>query len=93
MSESETRNPVDVYDYLGFVLQSLAELGWSKLGLQPDMSTGQIEPPDLEQAKAAIDAADAVAQVVLGRLDDGDRRQLQNVLRDLRVNYVERAKA
>lgn len=92
MSETDNRKPVDVFDYLGFVLQSLTELAWSKLGLQPDMSTGQIEPPNLEQAKAAIDAADAVAQQVMAKLDDDDRRQLQNMIRDLRVNYVERSK-
>ena len=92
MSDSEQAKPIDVYEYMGFMLQSLSELAWAKLGLQPDMSTGKVEPLDLEQAKAAIDAADTIAGQLVPKLDDEDRRQVQNLMRDLRVNYMERAK-
>jgi hypothetical protein len=40
----------------------------------------------------AIDAAAALAGVIEPQLeDDADRRRVQNLVRDLRVNYVQKA--
>ncbi len=91
MSDSPQAEPVNIYEFLSMMLESTTQIAWSKLGLQHDLATGQIQPLDLEQAKAAIDAADALAKIVEPKLDDEDRRTIQNLIRDLRVNYVQRS--
>ncbi len=49
---------------------------------------------DLEQAQFAIDTLDMVALKTQGNLTDEESRLLTNVLRDLKLNYVdEKAKA
>ena len=90
MNESD-RSPATVYDYLAVILQQLAEISWQKLGLQTDMVTGKLEP-DLAQAKVAIDLVAHIASVIEPQLDGSDQRTLQNTVRDLRVNYVQRSK-
>ena len=89
MEANESSKPVDGYEVLGMMLQQCVELSWQKLGLQPDFMTGKISP-DLSQAKALIDAASAIGDILLPQLEDGDRRTVQNSIRDLRVNYVQR---
>ena len=56
------------------------------------MVTGRIEA-NLPEAKIAIDLASHISGLVESQLDADDRRQLQNVMRDLRVNYVQRVGA
>jgi len=89
---AEAKKPIDLYEVLGFMLQQITELGWQKLGLQPDFATGKIEP-DLDQAKLAIDVASYIATQVEGKLDESDRRTLQNTVRDLKLNYVNRVQS
>ncbi|CAN1513360.1 Protein of unknown function DUF1844 [Fimbriimonadaceae bacterium] len=74
------------------MLQQSIELSWQKLGLQPDFMTGRIEP-DLAQAKVMIDVASQLADAAIPQLDDADRRTVQNSIRDLKVNYVQRVGA
>lgn len=91
MSETPQQEPVDVSAALVQLTDFLSALAWQKLGLQPDLSTGKVHK-DLEQAKLAIDAVAAIVPLIEERLDGEDRRQLQNLVRDLRVNYVEKVK-
>ena len=85
--------PIDVFEALATSLDLFAALAWQKMGLQPDMATGRIAP-DMKQAKAAVDAAAAIATVLEPVLeDDADRRQVQNLVRDLRINYLEKSGA
>jgi hypothetical protein len=85
----EEKQPVDLYEVLGYMLQQLTEVSWQKLGLQPDYITGKIEP-DLTQAKLGIDVISHVASLIEPKLDEADRRVLNNTVRDLRLNYVNR---
>jgi hypothetical protein len=90
---TDSPKPVpSVYDHLGIILQQLVEVAWQKLGIQPDMVTGRIEA-NFPEAKVAIDLASHISGLVEPQLDADDRRQLQNVMRDLRVNYVQRVGA
>lgn len=89
MAEQPTQ-PVDVREVLAFMIDQTAGFAWQKLGLQPDMATGAIHR-DLAQARIAIDATAALSGVLEPNLDDEDRRQLQNLVRDLRVNFVEKS--
>ena len=85
----EEKKPVDLPEILGYMLQQLTEITWQKLGLQPDYLTGKIEP-DLAQAKLGIDVISHVASLIEPKLDEADRRVLNNTVRDLRLNYVSR---
>jgi hypothetical protein len=82
--------PVDVREVIAFMIDQTAAFAWQKMGLQPDMATGAIHR-DLAQARIAIDATAALCGVLEPNLDEDDRRQLQNLVRDLRVNFVEKS--
>lgn len=85
--------PVDVFETVAHMMDIFASLAWQKLGLQPDIATGKITP-DMKQAKAAIDATAALAAIIEPELDDAtERRNVQNLVRDLRVNFVEKSGA
>lgn len=71
------------------LIDQMASISWQKLGLQPDIMTGQIHP-DIVQARTAIDATAKLAEVLEAGLDDEDKRRLQGLVRDLRVNWVEK---
>lgn len=83
--------PIDVHSFLAVMLDQLASLAWQKMGLQTDPLTGKPEP-DLVQARVAIDVAESIAKALEGALDEEDRRQMHNLIRDLKVNYVEQSK-
>ncbi len=89
--ESAPKEPVDVYQLLTIVVEQLDAIGWAKLGLRPDIITGQIHQ-DLVQARAAIDALAKIVEVLESVLDDEDKRRLHGMVRDLRVNWVEKNK-
>jgi hypothetical protein len=90
MSDQEAQAPVDVFEFLAVVIEQTTALAWQKMGLQPDFVTGEIVK-DLDQARAAVDAAAALAALVEPRLDDDDRRRMQNLVRDLKINFVEKS--
>jgi hypothetical protein len=69
----------------------LAAVAWQKLGLQPDPMLGKVEQ-NLEEAKLAIDLTSHLASFLQPRLDEEDKRQMHNLIRDLRINYVEKTK-
>jgi hypothetical protein len=92
MSESSPALPVDVFDVILMVSDQMATLAWQKLGLQPDLVTGKTQL-DLDQAKVAIDLVAHLAHVIDSKLDESDRRQLQGLVRDLRLNYVQKSSA
>ncbi|MBS1723212.1 MAG: DUF1844 domain-containing protein [Armatimonadetes bacterium] len=87
----EERRSVDVYEVLSVMVEQLSAIAWQKMGLQADFITGKTEQ-DLPQCKAAVDATAALVQIMEPKLDEEDRRQVQNLVRDLRINFVERAK-
>lgn len=88
--EDETR-PIDVYEYAVKMLDVWASIAWSKMGLTPDIITGTMST-DLAQAKVAINVAASLAETVEGQLDDEDRRRVQGLVRDLKINYVQKSK-
>lgn len=98
MSEQEKADaaaqaePLSVYTVLVAMVDQLAAISWQKLGLQPDLLTGKIAR-DLDEAKVAIDLTTHIAGFVEPKLDEEDKRRLHNLIRDLRINYVEQSKA
>ncbi len=83
--------PLDVYDHLAQSLDLWAAIAWSKLGLSPDIINGSISM-DLAPAKVAIDVAANFAEIIENRLEPEDRRKVQGLVRDLRINYVQKSK-
>lgn len=91
MADNETPEPMDVYSVIMTMTETMASVAWIKLGLQPDFSTGKLEK-DLEQAKVAIDLTTHLASFIEGQLDEDDKRRIHTLVRDLRLNYVEKMK-
>lgn len=89
--ESQDKQPISVYDVIVIMIDQIAGLAWQKLGLQPDMVTGQIHK-DVAEAKVAIDLVAQLAAQVETRLDADDRREMQKLISNLRLNYVEKSK-
>ncbi|MFZ4506946.1 MAG: DUF1844 domain-containing protein [Fimbriimonas sp.] len=89
--DAEPKEPISVEAVLMMMVEQLSSIAWQKLGLQPDFVTGKIER-DLAQAKLAIDATADLTKHVDSKLDEEDRRKLSSLIRDLRINYVEKTK-
>jgi uncharacterized membrane-anchored protein len=83
--------PIDVYDVIMVMVDNMAAIAWQKLGLQPDLITGKVEK-DLVQAKTAIDLTTHLASFIEPRLDEEDKRRMHSLVRDLRINYVDKSK-
>lgn len=94
MSDQESgapREPLSVYAAIAMMVDQTASLSWQKLGLQHDPITGTLHQ-DLAQAKVAIDLTAHLSGLIESQLDEEDRRRIQNLIRDLRINFVERSK-
>ena len=91
MSEEPEKQPLSVYDFLMAMIDQAAGLAWQKLGLQPDFVTGKIAP-DFAEARVAIDLVAKLSAMIDEKLDDSDRREMQNLVSNLRLNYVEKTK-
>ncbi|MCB8933794.1 MAG: DUF1844 domain-containing protein [Fimbriimonadaceae bacterium] len=87
----EAPEPLSVFSILTFMVDQMAAVAWQKLGLQPDMVTGTIHA-DLAEAKVAIDVTTHLSTFIEGKLDDEDKRRIHTLVRDLRMNYVQKAK-
>ena len=83
--------PLSVYTMLLAMTDQLAAIAWQKLGLQPDIMTGKVHR-ELEEAKLAIDLTTHLASFIEPKLDEDDKRRIHNLIRDLRINYVEQSK-
>lgn len=66
-----------------------ARLAWEHLGLVPGARTGQIAT-DLAEAGRAIDAADFLVKLLHAHLSPDRRRDLDHLVADLKVNYVQK---
>lgn len=89
-SESQVREPLDVYDVVAVMVDQMAGMAWQKMGLQADPMTGKIEK-NVEQARAAIDIVEELCRHIEPRLDGEDLRQIQNLKRDLKINFVQQS--
>lgn len=88
---AESPQPLVVDELVVMMIDQLAAVAWQKMGLQPDMLTGQIDR-NMEGAKLAIDAVAALVPLAEGKLDENDRREMHNLVRNLRLNFVEKSK-
>ena len=82
--------PVDVYALLKSFIGLLGAHTWQWLGLVKNPVTGNIEK-DLTQAKIAIDSISLMMGQLEAKLDASEQRELQGLLSDLRMNYVQQS--
>jgi len=93
MAESESENPkkpISIYDILAILIEQMSSISWQKLGLQPDPVAGSIAV-DLVEAKVAIDVTAHLVQQLESQLDEEDKRRVHSLVRDLRINYVQKS--
>ncbi len=93
MSDIESENPktpISIYDILAILIEQMSSISWQKLGLQPDPATGTIVV-NLAEAKVAIDVTAHLSIQLESQLDEDDRRRIHNIVRDLRINYVQKS--
>lgn len=84
------QEPVDVVTVVLWMVQELQAQAWIKMGLWKDPVTDQMVT-DLPQAKIAIDSVAALVEVVRPHLSDEQRREMERLLTDLRLNFVQRS--
>jgi len=93
--QAQPEAPVQI-DATGVVLTCvslLASKAWEAMGLVPSPVTKKIER-HLEEAQLAIDAAAGLVDLVRGKVGEAERRELDTLLMNLRINFVEqRSKA
>ncbi len=87
----DEQKSLDVYESAVEMLDVWTSISWSKMGLMPDIMSGKTVR-DLPQAKVAINVASFLAETVEGRLDEEDRRRVQGIVRDLKLNYVQKSR-
>lgn len=73
---------------LATCISLLAGKAWEAMGLVPNSATKKIERK-LEDAQLAIDAAAALADLVRPRLSEPERREVEVLVSNLRLNFVE----
>ncbi len=83
--------PLDVYQMITMMVDQMAAVAWTKMGLQPDFVTGKVEAPDLDQAKVAIDLTTHMSTFIEPKLEEDDKRRIHALIRDLRMNWVQRS--
>ncbi len=82
--------PLDLPTALSFCVNMLNEVAWMKMGLIPNPLNGKVER-DLTQAKAAIDAVSDLVPRLEPFIPEAQRRDLQVMLSNLRINFVQQS--
>ncbi len=87
-SEDVDRVPLQAVDLLRWCVSLLATSAWQAMGLIPDQATHKTERK-LDDARLAIDATGALIDHLRPRVDAAERRELETLLSNLRLNFVE----
>lgn len=90
-NEPGDNDPLPTIDFATFIL-SLSHSALMHLGEAPHPETDRVEP-NLPLAKQNIDLLGLLEEKTKGNLTGDEERLLAQVLFDLRMRYVERAKA
>jgi Domain of unknown function (DUF1844) len=77
-------------DLVHSFLSLLAMKAWEGMGLVPNALTGKTQK-NLDDSRLAIDAYAAVFEVLRSRVDEGPRREMENLLTTLRLNFVDKS--
>ncbi len=80
----EEMRRITVPDYLAHLLVSLSSMAFQRLGLTPDTAAER----DLAQSRMAIDAFEALANVLSSRLGEQDASMYRSTVHQMRMAYV-----
>lgn len=86
--EDPLPEPISVYQVIMIMTEQMASIAWQKLGLQPDPLTGTLAK-NLDEARVAIDVTAGLAAFMEPSLDAEDKRKIHDLIRDLKVNYLQ----
>jgi hypothetical protein len=78
---------LDVYSLLSLFVGLLAEKAWQTMGLRTKPGTDKVET-DFDQTRVAIDTVDFFVEKLKPRLPDDEKRRLEGLVSDLKLNYV-----
>jgi len=90
MAQEVPLQDLDVYDMLRFVVSLLTQQAWVSLGIQKAPGAEDVKK-DLLQAKVAIDTLEFVIDKLAPDLESQEKAELDSVLSNLQINYVQRA--
>lgn len=90
--EEEALPPLDVYALLRYCIGLLHGHAWQSMGLIVNPATKQATK-DLEQARMAIDCVAFMVSQLEAKADDQERKQLQSLVGDLRMNFIQQSPA
>ncbi|MER3413446.1 MAG: hypothetical protein C4341_04255 [Armatimonadota bacterium] len=82
--------PLRIDGLLHYSVHMFAQFAWQRMGLLTDPVTGKSHE-DLSQARIAIDVLSRLAEHLDPMLGDQERRDLQNLLSDLRINLARKS--
>ena len=88
-SDQQPAQSLGIYDIVAIMLDQIASVSWQRLGLQPDTMTGKLDT-NLTEAKVAIDLVAHLAGILEHQLDEEDKRRIHGLVRDLRINFVQK---
>ncbi len=89
MTDQAKKGPIDFYTFI----LSLGSSAFVHLGDAPHPETGKPGEPDLLLAHQTIDILAMLQEKTKGNLTPEEDKFLDALLTDLRIRYVERAKA
>jgi hypothetical protein len=89
-TEEGERPDINVHSLLRMTVGMFVEQAWIHLGLRMDPNKNKVEQ-NLPYAKTAIDIVEFMIQKLEPDLDEGEKRELNLMLANLRMNYVQRA--
>jgi hypothetical protein len=87
--EEGERPDINVYSLLRMSIGMYVEQAWIHLGLRMDPNKTKTEQ-NLPYAKVAIDVVDFMVRSLQPDLDENEKRELDLLLANLRMNYVQR---
>jgi hypothetical protein len=90
VDELKNLPPVDVYSLIRYFISILSAQTWQWLGMVKNPITGNIET-DLNQAKVAIDTISVLVGQMSAKLSQSEQAELQAMLSDLRINFVQQS--
>jgi hypothetical protein len=77
-------------DLVHSFLSLLSLKAWEGMGLVPNALSGKTQK-NLDEARLAIDAYAAIFELLRSRMDEGPRREMENLLTTLRLNFVDKS--
>lgn len=77
-------------DLLSTFLSLLAMKAWEGMGLLPNPLTTKTQK-NLDDARLAIDAYAAMFELLRSRIEEQPRREMENLLTTLRLNFVDKS--